>query len=50
VSSVRRNAELYWFDMLCAVLSAFIGPLGGGYLMNVLGFEMSAFIIGCCSL
>jgi len=36
--------------MLCAVLSAFIGPLGGGYLMNVLGFEMSAFIIGCCSL
>jgi hypothetical protein len=28
---------------------AFIGPLGGGYLHDLLKFEMSAVVIGSCS-
>jgi len=35
-------------DSLC--FSAFIGPLGGGYLQGVLGFEMAAVVFGSCSL
>jgi len=32
------------------VCSAFVGPLGGGYLQDTLGFEMSAVVIGSCSM
>jgi len=35
---------------VCDAASAFIGPLGGGFLQDRLGFETTAVVIGSCGL
>ena len=49
------NASNYCSPLRCWVdvrgaLSAFVGPLGGGYLQDKLGFEMAAVVVGSFSL
>jgi len=35
---------------VCDAASAFVGPLGGGFLQDRLGFETTAVVIGSCGL